>query len=240
MTVKDNYIPTGKWKFDENVTAVFPDMISRSIPGYGTMRDSVVRVAKKFLNLQESGLYLLDIGCSRGDTIYEILDSLDPMVEVGCIGVDSSEDMILSAEHLFREWDNVSFVCGDVTNMDIVPCKYAVITSVLTAQFIPLDVRQEFYKNVHNGLSHDGVFIVVEKVLGETPTSQGLLVDIYHNYKSEKGYTDEQIEQKRKSLQGVLVPLRASENEAMLKDAGFNNVQRFWQCLNFAGWMATK
>jgi len=240
VTGKDNYVPTGKWKFDEQVTAVFPDMISRSIPGYGTMRDSVVRIAKRFLNPEENGLYLLDLGCSRGDTIYEILDSLDPMVEVSCVGVDSSEDMILSAEHLFRDFDHVSFVHGDITDIDITPGKYKVITSVLTAQFIPLDVRQEFYQRVHKGLSYDGVFILVEKVLGETPTSQGLLVDIYHNYKSEKGYTDEQIEEKRKSLQGVLVPLRASENEAMLKDAGFNNVQRFWQCLNFAGWMATK
>jgi tRNA (cmo5U34)-methyltransferase len=97
-----------------------------------------------------------------------------------------------------------------------------------------------FYEQVHNGLSGDGVFIVVEKVLGETPASQALLVDIYHNFKRDKGYTDEQIQDKRKSLQGVLVPLRASENESMLKDAGFTDVQRFWQCLNFAGWVAFK
>lgn len=240
MTGKDNYVPSGKWQFNADVTAVFPDMISRSIPGYSLMRDSVVRVAKRFLTPEQSGLYLLDVGCSRGDTIYEILDSLDPMVEVGCVGVDSSQEMILAAEQLFGNFDNVSFVLSDIADIDIMPCKYAVITSVLTAQFIPLDVRQEFYKNVHKGLSYDGVFIIVEKVLGETPTSQALLVDIYHSFKSENGYTDEQIEEKRKALQGVLVPLRASENEAMLKDAGFSNVQRFWQCLNFAGWMAFK
>lgn len=240
MTNKDNYVPEGKWEFNEQVTKVFPDMISRSIPGYGTMRDSVVRIAKRFLNSGDNGLYLLDIGCSRGDVIYDILDSLEPMVEVGCVGVDSSKDMILSAEQLFADFDNVNFVLGDITDIEITPGKYTVITSILTAQFIPLDVRQEFYESVHDGLSYDGVFIVFEKVLGETPTSQALLVDIYHNFKSENGYTDEQIEEKRKALQGVLVPLRASENEAMLKDAGFSNVQRVWQCLNFAGWMATK
>lgn len=240
MTGKDNYVPSGKWKFDKDVTDVFPDMISRSIPGYGTMRDSVVRIANRFLSGEESNQYLLDLGCSRGDTIYEVLDSLASGIEVGCVGVDSSSDMILAAEQLFNGWNNVSFVCGDITGIDITPGKYKVITSVLTAQFIPIDVRQDFFQNVHKGLSYDGVFIVVEKVLGETPTSQGLLVDIYHNFKKDNGYTDEQVEEKRKSLQGVLVPLRGSENEAMLKDAGFSNVQRFWQCLNFAGWMATK
>jgi len=240
MSNKDNYMPTGKWKFDSEVTQVFPDMIARSIPAYGSMRDSVVMVASHVLRRDQGNPHLLDVGCSRGDTIYEILDSLESGVEIHAVGIDSSEDMILSAEHEFRDFDNVHFVLADITEVGITPSKYKVITSILTAQFIPLDARQEFFNHVHTGLSSDGVFIVVEKVLGETPSSQGLLVDIYHKYKSDNGYTDEQIEEKRKALQGVLVPLRASENEAMLKDAGFSNVQRFWQCLNFAGWMAFK
>jgi len=49
MSERDNYKPTGKWAFDEGVTKVFDDMISRSIPGYQTMRDSVVRVAAPIL-----------------------------------------------------------------------------------------------------------------------------------------------------------------------------------------------
>ena len=240
MSNKDNYMPTGKWKFDSEVTQVFPDMIARSIPGYITMRDTVVMIAKNFLHRDKSNFHLLDVGCSRGDTIYEILDSLESGVEINAVGIDSSEDMILRAEHEFRNFDNVHFVLADITEVGITPAKYDVITSILTAQFIPLDVRQEFFNHVHTGLSSDGVFIIVEKVLGETPSSQGLLVDIYHKYKSDNGYTDEQIEEKRKALQGVLVPLRGSENEAMLKDAGFSNVQRFWQCLNFAGWVAFK
>lgn len=237
MSAKDNYMPNGPWTFGKDVTDVFPDMISRSIPGYGNMRDVVARVATHHL---KSGDYLLDIGCSRGDTIYEILDSLDSPASIECVGVDSSEDMISAANSLFADWSNVNFVCADASRIEITPGKYSVITSVLTAQFIPLDVRQEFYKSVHSGLSYNGAFIVVEKVLGETPVSQGLLVDIYHIFKKDKGYSAEQIEEKRKSLQNVLVPLRASENESMLKDAGFRDVQRIWQCLNFAGWVAFK
>ncbi len=240
MSEKDNYKPNGKWEFNESVTSVFPDMLSRSIPGYGTMRDSVVRVAKNFFSPEKQNQYLLDLGCSRGDTIYEILDAVEPKSEIVCVGVDSSQSMIATAQKLFEGWSNVDFVQSDLVDIEIFPGKYTVITCVLTAQFIPLDARQMFYEEVHKGLSADGVFIIVEKVLGETPYSQSLLVDIYHNFKREKGYTDEQIEDKRKSLQGVLVPLRASENESMLKDAGFTNVQRFWQCLNFVGWMASK
>lgn len=240
MSEKDNYVPTQKWVFDKDVTRVFPDMISRSIPGYGTMRDSVVRVVQPVLDSGQTNLFLLDVGCSRGDTIYDILNSLSAQETVQCIGIDSSSEMIEEAEKLFLNWLNVQFIHADIMDMYITPGKYSVVASVLTAQFIPLDSRQQFFKSVHDGLSGDGVFVLVEKVLGETPAAQGFMVDIYHKYKSENGYTDEQIEEKRKSLQGVLVPLRASENEAMLRDSGFTNIQRFWQCLNFAGWIAFK
>lgn len=240
MSERDTYIPNGKWEFDKDVTSVFPDMISRSIPGYGTMRDSVVRVVQPILNSKKNDLFLLDVGCSRGDTIYDILNSLDAQETIQSIGIDSSSEMIKEAEKLFLNWPNVQFIHADIMDMYITPGKYSVIASVLTAQFIPLDTRQHFFKSVHDGLSSDGVFVLVEKVLGETPAAQGFMVDIYHKYKSENGYTDEQIEEKRKSLQGVLVPLRGSENEAMLADSGFTNIQRFWQCLNFAGWVAFK
>ena len=239
MSEQDNYIPTGKWTFDNQVTKVFEDMISRSIPGYATMRDCVVRIATPILTSAPVS-NLLDIGCSRGETIYQILNSLPAHIPVNAVGVDSSEPMIEAAIDLFGNFDNVSFVCADVVDIEIRPFEYSLITSVLTAQFIPLDVRQDFYQKVHNGLSLNGAFIIVEKILGETPFCQDLLVDIYHTYKADNGYTPEQIEEKRKALQGVLVPLRGSENERMLKDAGFRHIQRFWQCLNFAGWVAFK
>ncbi len=239
MKERDNYKPDGKWTFDDGVTRVFEDMLSRSIPGYSTMRDCVVRIANPILTNSPIPR-LLDIGSSRGETIYQILDSLPAHVSVTAVGVDSSKPMVDAATDLFGNFDNVRFVCADATDIEISPMEYSVITSVLTAQFIPLDVRQHFYKQVHNGLSFNGAFIIVEKILGETPLCQDFLVDIYHRYKSDNGYTDEQIEEKRKALQGVLVPLRGSENERMLNDAGFTNIQRFWQCLNFAGWVAFK
>jgi tRNA (cmo5U34)-methyltransferase len=240
MSRPDNYSPGAKWAFDDGVAQVFPDMLKRSIPGYSTMRDCVVRVAKPFLESANSEKYFLDIGCSRGDVIYDVLNSLSSIGHVQVVGVDSSKPMIDLATESFSRFTNVSFVHADATNMTITPGKYSVITSVLTAQFLPLDTRQEFFEMVHSGLSHDGAFIVVEKILGETPKSQAFLVDNYHIFKKDNGYSEEQVEQKRKSLQGVLVPLRGSENESMLKDAGFSCVQRFWQCLNFAGWIAFK
>jgi len=35
----DEVMPEGKWEFDESVTAVFENMLERSIPQYELMRD---------------------------------------------------------------------------------------------------------------------------------------------------------------------------------------------------------
>lgn len=240
MNNYDNYKPSGSWQFDDGVTDVFQNMLSRSIPCYQSMRDIMARLAAVPLDNGLSNRALLDIGCSQGLMIGQILDRVKRWRHVQVTGIDNSAPMIQAAETAFEEYDNVNFVLADISNVTIAPGRYTVITSILTAQFVPLDERQEMYRNILNGLDLDGRFLLVEKVLGETPTSNKMLVDSYYDMKRDNGYSDEQIEEKRKALQGVLVPLRASENEAMLKDVGFHNVQRVWQCFNFAGWMATR
>ena len=58
--------------------------------------------------------------------------------------------------------------------------------------------------------------------------------------KRENGYTEEEIQRKRLSLEGALVPLTARMNEDMLRGAGFHEVDCFWRWMNFAGWIAVK
>ena len=67
-----------------------------------------------------------------------------------------------------------------------------------------------------------------------------LFVSEYYKMKSDHSYTQEQIANKRKSLEGVLVPITAKWNEDMLYTAGFRKVDCFWRKLNFAGWIAVK
>ena len=118
--------------------------------------------------------------------------------------------------------------------------KYDVILSVLTLQFIPVEHRQKVLGRIANGISPDGCFILVEKILGENSYAQDQLVSTYHLYKASNGYSEEQIEAKRKALENVLVPLRLSENIALLRGAGFTTVQPYWQNLNFVGIYASK
>lgn len=60
---KDEVIQHNSWEFNEEVSEVFSDMLSRSIPDYDNMRDLMFRMARNFVTPYSN---VLDIGCSTG------------------------------------------------------------------------------------------------------------------------------------------------------------------------------
>jgi tRNA (cmo5U34)-methyltransferase len=112
--------------------------------------------------------------------------------------------------------------------------------SVLTLQFIPIEHRPRVVQDVYDHTVAGGAFLLVEKVLGSSGRLDGLLTDLYHSLKRASGYSQEEIDRKRLSLEGVLVPVAAAWNEDLLRRSGFRDVECFWRCLNFAGWVAVK
>jgi tRNA (cmo5U34)-methyltransferase len=116
----------------------------------------------------------------------------------------------------------------------------SLVLSVLTLQFTPIEYRQQIVRRVFESLAPGGAFILVEKVLGATAKLDEAFVNLFLNIKRENGYSDEQIDRKRMSLEGVLVPVTARWNEELLHQEGFTSVDCFWRHLNFAGWVAVK
>ena len=58
--------------------------------------------------------------------------------------------------------------------------------------------------------------------------------------KAKNGYSQEQIERKRLSLEGVQVCVTSNWNLELLKQAGFRQVDTFWKWCNFEGMIAIK
>lgn len=242
--MKDNITPEGKWEFDKNVTDCFEDMLSRSIPQYDLMRESsanlVYDVVKNSKHKKES-FNILDIGCSDGLMIEKLINKFNG--EGYYTGIDVSEPMLKKAKYRFL--DNIIDGKVKIKNCDLRTDYpngfYDVVTSILSIQFTPIEYRQHIIQNVYNSLSPSGgCFIMVEKVLGNTDDINKLFVKNYYDMKKTNGYTEEQIERKRLSLEGVLVPVTNSWNIDLLKQAGFRQVDVFWKWMNFVGYIAIK
>lgn len=236
--LKDNVMPTGKWEFNQEVTDCFEEMLERSIPAYNDMRDLVTKIGKRYVKLKSM---IVDIGCSTGEAVLPFIRTFGAQNQYKLF--DVSEPMLEKAREKLKGWIDVSIV--DVENFDIrkgLPSTInaSLVLSVLTLQFTPIEYRQKIVKSIYDGLQPGGAFILVEKVLGSSYDVDEMLVDEYYKIKGENAYTQEQIAAKRKSLEGVLVPITSKWNEDMLKEVGFSKVDCFWRFLNFAGWVAIK
>lgn len=233
------HFPAGeKWEFDASVTAVFDDMLERSIPMYRIMRDVVTYTARQYA---KDGFDIVALGSSRGE-------DLDPLIRgLGAynrfIGLENSPAMLEASRARYAGliWSNMVDIRDHDLRYDPYPKVRACVTlAVLTLMFTPLEYRPRIVQDVYDTTASGGAFILVEKLNGETAGSQKLITDRYLKMKAENGYSQAEIDSKRKSLEGVQVCLPASANEALLRAAGFRQVECIWRWFNFAAWVAVK
>jgi tRNA (cmo5U34)-methyltransferase len=224
-----------RWEFDQSVADVFDDMLRRSIPQYEVMRGAVNEVARRFA---KPGTDIIDLGCSRGETLAPLVDEFgDRCHYVAC---DVSQPMLEVCRERYADLIRAGVV--DVRECDLrrdfPPGRASVILSVLTLQFTPIEYRRRIIEAARAQIVDGGAFILVEKVFGRSAVLDRMLEDVYLSFKAKNGYTQEEIARKKLSLEGVLVPLDASQNYNMLKESGFRSVECFWRWMNFAAWVA--
>lgn len=223
-----------KWAFDEKVTQVFDDMLERSIPNFNDMRDLTNRLIN---HSAKSNTNILDLGCSTGGAIK---NSVDKLKDNHFICLEVSDPMRKQAVENFKDNENVTVQSNDIVSNFPSIDNVSVITSILTIQFTPIEHRQNILKSIYSTLNDGGTFLFVEKILGTNADMDNLLVNTYYDIKMNNGYTQENIKIKRKSLEGVLVPVQHSWNIEMLKNAGFKEIECYWRYLNFVGYIAKK
>jgi tRNA (cmo5U34)-methyltransferase len=232
----DRVVPDGHWTFDGSVTAVFDNMLARSIPQYEGMRATVLNIALKFAS-QSDVPCVVDLGCSRGEAMAPLIKQL--RADARFVGVEVSEPMLQAARERFAGLPNVEIVDLDLRHG--YPDAHASITlAVLTLQFVPIEHRQHVLRSIFEHTQPGGALVLVEKVLGATSSLDELMVESHLAMKRRNGYTNEQIDRKRLALEGVLVPVTARWNEDLLRAAGFEEIDCFWRWMNFAGWIAVR
>lgn len=234
---QDQVMPDGKWAFDGEIAEVFDDMLARSIPQYEVMRRAVQGLGRKYIQPHTA---VIDLGSSRGEAVAALIDEYAMKNRFHLLEV--SEPMLTALRERFAHFIAMNAV--RVAHCDLrheYPMADAsVVLSILTLQFTPIEYRQQILKRVFDSLLPGGAFILVEKVLGQTADIDEAMVDAYYRLKAGNGYSQEQIQRKRLSLEGVLVPVTARWNEELLYGAGFRQVDCFWRWMNFAGWLAVK
>lgn len=229
------------FRFDSEVTTVFNDMISRSVPGYSTTVAMSGLLAKRF-SKPNTGLY--DLGCSLGDTALAMAANAAEGCEV--LGIDFSNDMVEAFRLRLAEMKK-SNVEGsgaiDICQGDICDFAYdnaSVIALNFTLQFIAIEKRSALLKRLADATLPGGALILSEKIAFQDASVNQLLSDLHHEFKRANGYSELEIAQKRDAIEDVLIPETADAHIQRLKAAGFRQVEKWFQCVNFASFIAIK
>ncbi len=237
-TIFDSDKPVGDFTFNREVADVFDEMLDRSVPFYAEMQRMVAETAKAFV---QDGSRIYDLGCSTGTTVLGILSRLaDNDVEV--VGVDNSEAMLEHARRRLQEKglaEKCHFRLADLSGPVSLDSP-AVVTMILTLQFIRPAQREFLIKHIYDQLLPGGCLILVEKTIGADSITNRLFIDLYHKFKQRNGYSELEIARKREALENVLIPYTREENRQLLRRNGFSIIDLFFSWYNFSGFLAVK
>lgn len=229
--VNENFLKEcGRWKFDGSVAEKFDAMLHNSIPSYNELSYLLSAIGNHFIDKGK----VVDLGCGTGTTIERLTKS-----NADFYLFDNSIPMLEKCRKRFSGIPNVHIKNHDIRDGIPIMDNVSLVVSCLTLQFVPIEYRQMLLSQINDILNPGGAFILVEKVICNSWQIDSIITEEYYNLKREF-YTEEQIQRKRLSLEGSLVPVTMDMNIQMLKSSGFSKVDVFWRSLNFCGFLALK
>ena len=232
-----NRAVTSGFRFDEQVVKVFPDMITRSVPGYELVVPMIGMLARRYAQ-PDSVLY--DLGCSLGAASL----AMSLAVRAGgtrIVAVDNSEAMVERCRKVIAERHGAVPIDVRLQNMLETPVENAsVVVLNFTLQFIAPEERQAQIDRIAAGMRTGAALILSEKICFEDEREQADQTAWHHDFKRTQGYSDLEIAQKRNALEDVLKTETEATHLHRFDQAGLSRSRRWFQCFSFASYIAFK
>jgi tRNA (cmo5U34)-methyltransferase len=223
--------------FDAQVVEVFPDMISRSVPGYATIIDTIGRLSQQFVQDNTS---VYDLGCSLGAATLAMRKGINAK-ECQIISVDNSSAMVERCKmhiNAFRGTTPVDVVEANIQDINIANASMVVLN--FTLQFIDKTERQGLINSIAAGINEGGLLVISEKISHGDSIIDEHLINLHHDFKRANGYSELEVAQKRTALENVMRTDSVEQHIDRLKSAGFTHVSPWFQCFNFISFIAIK
>jgi tRNA (cmo5U34)-methyltransferase len=221
-----------QFSFNEAVVDVFPDMIQRSVPGYGTVVRMTGVLTEQYA---KEGTHVYDLGCSLGESIRAAELAIGDRA-CQLVGVDNSPAMIEKVRAEMPPRSKIMWHLSDITQMEFKTASVVIMN--FTLQFIPINERLELLKQIRSSMVPGGLLILSEKLTMPDAEMNELMVNLHHDFKRSQGYSGLEIAQKRDAIDNVLIPETAEVHRTRLTEAGFSRSSVWFQCLNFASFIA--
>lgn len=214
-------------------------MIARSVPGYAQILGLLPTLAKQF---RAPNHQYYDLGCSLGAGMLALAEGLKGD-QCTITGIDNSAAMLHEARSMLDLYPAQNHVIFQLEQADVVAANLMPAAMVLlnfTLQFIAIERREDLVGKIYSSLRVGGALVLSEKIKFDDPLTNQALTELHHQYKTDQGYSQLEISQKRTALENVLIPETLYTHTERLKNAGFRVVTPWLQNLQFISILAIK
>ncbi len=230
-------LAAGPFEFSAAVARVFPDMLRRSIPGYGQTLDAIGMLARRHVG---DGGRCYDLGCSLGAATLAMRHGIRAR-DCRIVAVDNAPAMVARCREIVAADDGevpVEVVAADLRDVPIEDASLVVMN--YTLQFLPPDERASTLRRIADGLRPGGALVLSEKVAHEDAVFDAALIDLHHDFKRRNAYSEMEIAAKRAALEKVLIPDSVPAHLERLREAGFAHAGVWLRWFNFVSLLAIR
>lgn len=200
----------GKFSFDREVSAIFPDMAKRSIPNFEAAHAAHARMLTRWM---KPGVRILDAGASRGAFIDAIRNEHEMQWASGDIHVDAWDYSPDMCGYLKLDFPGIGVRCMDLTSNEFLDApqeSYDVVCAHYVLQFLPPEKQYKALKKLLQMVKVGGVFILGHKSKHRGESGEAAHEE-YIQFRVKNGYTREEIVAKTIALKGSMFPMDHAE-----------------------------
>ena len=227
----------GSWKFNKNISVNFDEHVKKSIPMYNFLQKNIAKISEHYIKKNTT---VIDVGCSTGNTIIEII-KLKLNFNYEIIGLDESKEMINIANSKISNkfGKKIKLKAINFSKFTIKKKADLIIASLVTP-FMNNEEKKKFYDKAYNILSDSGALILVEKIDSSSSNFQNILTNLYYDFKLDNGLSNAHIIKKSKSLRSSMSLQTYDKLIKNIKRSKFKNFEIFYKVFNFIGLIITK
>jgi tRNA (cmo5U34)-methyltransferase len=214
----------------KNFANEFDEHINDSIRGYSDLLNDIVNLSSFCIDDNSN---VVDIGSSTGKALKEIAECNKKKSGVNYIGVEIESEF----SKFYEQSPEINFCNKDINSCEFTNVSFAY--SLFTMQFLSRKDQREAISKIYNWLSHDGSFILAEKVDMDDSSVNEMLQNLIVEHKM-KNFTPEEILSKDYSLRFIMRRRKYQENIKLLYSVGFSTVEPIWQNHRFVAFFAKK
>ncbi len=217
---------------DPEAVANYADMPKRIVPGFEDMqRLAMLLLAEK---VPKDGRVLV-VGAGGGLEL-KVFSTAHPGWSFD--GVDPSVPMLKLAEQRLGSamGDRIRLHEGEVNIAPDGPFDAA--TCILTMHFVEVERRRRMLREIHRRLKPNAPFVVAHLSFAQNNGARAKWLSRYASFAISSGVEPDKAHRARTAIDSQLTILSPDDEEAMLLDAGFSDIDMFFAGFAFRGWVA--